>query len=119
MSELKPCPFCGGDNLDTGMAPNGAYGVSCRDCRMSADFDVESDKEAQEMWNQRLHTENERLEAECAKMREALEKAYQRIFVISEMVATGETTHAIAHTGYRAVAMGAKQALKEVGDGGV
>ena len=54
MSELKPCPFCGGNNLDEAYGDNldyADYWIECRDC----EFIVSKDTKAQTvtLWNTR------------------------------------------------------------------
>lgn len=62
MSELKPCPFCGGEaEMLTAESMNGGYlfGIMCNDCRSRGDvYDTEA--EAIEAWNTRYHSEFEK-----------------------------------------------------------
>ena len=55
MSELKPCPFCGGEaEILTAESMHGGYlsGIMCNDCRSRGDvYDTEA--EAIEAWNTR------------------------------------------------------------------
>ena len=55
MSELKPCPFCGGEaEMLTAESMNGGYlfGIMCNDCRSRGDvYDTEA--EAIAAWNTR------------------------------------------------------------------
>ena len=55
MSELLPCPFCGGEaEMLTAESMNGGYlfGIMCNDCRSRGDvYDTEA--EAVEAWNTR------------------------------------------------------------------
>ena len=50
MSELKPCPFCGGEAVLSIVAP--CYWVSCSDC-CAETHTLESEKEAIQAWNTR------------------------------------------------------------------
>lgn len=55
MTELKPCPFCGGEaEILTAESMNGGYlfGIMCNDCRSRGDvYDTEA--EAIAAWNTR------------------------------------------------------------------
>lgn len=52
MSELKPCPFCGGDQLDIGITGGATFWVECSSCgSCSASHDDEYD--ATTAWNNR------------------------------------------------------------------
>lgn len=67
MTELKPCPFCGGEaKLDIGEDwdvdmynepyPTACYSVVCKGCgTMNGYFETES--EATELWNRRVNNE--------------------------------------------------------------
>lgn len=76
-TELKPCPFCGGD----GGYANAGFGfiVKCRKCGSRIDVQ-NTTEEAAEAWNSRTPAENEltgkigKLEAENKRLREALER---------------------------------------------
>lgn len=50
MTELKPCPFCGGKNIR--LTCWGLYRCWCVDC-LSQTADCISEKEAIEAWNRR------------------------------------------------------------------
>lgn len=55
MSELKPCPFCGEEEIerDTEMCYGGMhYGVFCSNCGASTDL-YTSVERAEEAWNRR------------------------------------------------------------------
>ena len=55
--ELKPCPFCGGNNLSVeGIT---FYWVECTDCNASIAGN-ETKEEAVEAWNRRAYVEPER-----------------------------------------------------------
>ena len=58
MSELLPCPFCGGEaEILTAESMHGGYlsGIMCNDCRSRGDvYDTEA--EAIEAWNTRAET---------------------------------------------------------------
>lgn len=77
MSDLKPCPFCGGEaETLTAESMHGGYlfGIMCNDCRSRGDvYDTEA--EAIAAWNTR-HVET------CENMREKF--GYKRLFVCSE-----------------------------------
>ena len=50
MSELLPCPFCGGKAVHMGMWS--AQYVSCADCFVATAF-CETKREARDIWNRR------------------------------------------------------------------
>ncbi len=61
MTELKPCPFCGGipkmhmisqDFFDTGTYTTG-YSVFCQNCRCATEYEL-TQLEAIEAWNRRV-----------------------------------------------------------------
>lgn len=55
MTELKPCPFCGGEaEVLTAESMNGGYlfGIMCNDCRSRGDV-YNTEAEATEAWNTR------------------------------------------------------------------
>jgi len=55
MSELKPCPFCGGEaETLTAESMNGGYlfGIMCNDCRSRGDV-YDNEAEAISAWNSR------------------------------------------------------------------
>jgi len=74
MSELKPCPFCGGSDLE--ITPRKAHddndreyakAVHCRDCMTVGPHEVgigwcETDEEAVEAWNRRAPIAKEGVE---------------------------------------------------------
>ena len=64
MSELKPCPFCGGIPavVEDGYK---AIAVHCFNC--GADITAESEKKARAAWNRRAQTANEPLTIEQLK----------------------------------------------------
>lgn len=55
MTELKPCPFCGGEAY---VARNGYgydwYGCGCKRCRVQFRCDSDTEEEARELWNRRV-----------------------------------------------------------------
>ena len=56
-TELKPCPFCGGE-AEIDVSPHGHSVVSCKDvwCRGHADcWTHDNIKEAVEAWNRRAN----------------------------------------------------------------
>lgn len=60
MDELKPCPFCGGDNQVLFMAFfTEDWAVGCNDCSCQGPTTVESKEEAIEKWNDRKGTIND------------------------------------------------------------
>lgn len=67
LEALKPCPFCGGRDLDLMVAMRECY-WSCNDC--DADGPMCSEKEgATEKWNTRAALE-QKAEAEAMRIRE-------------------------------------------------
>lgn len=53
MSELKPCPFCGGKaEIITLMGVNAKY-IQCENCRISTEVSGE-EKILIELWNRRI-----------------------------------------------------------------
>lgn len=56
-TELKPCPFCGGEKLETYKADEEMYAVYCDGCNVSgpaySDPDSTQPHEAIELWNTR------------------------------------------------------------------
>ena len=64
MTELKPCPFCGSDEVGCwahyGKFPNGKtpHNVLCDDCGSTTDM-YPSAEEAIEAWNRRAYNELE------------------------------------------------------------
>jgi len=61
MSELKPCPFCGGEQAiktryigygSPGLGSHDEYRVVCKECRASSD-EYKSEAEAIAAWNRR------------------------------------------------------------------
>ena len=57
MSDLKPCPFCGGKpHMHHGGAGN--YYVSCLECKVTSDDGTE--ERATRIWNRRAETREER-----------------------------------------------------------
>lgn len=57
MTELKPCPFCGSDDVDLVNASldGDNWGVVCRDCDVWMDNRLEdmTKEQAIELWNRR------------------------------------------------------------------
>ena len=57
MSELKPCPFCGGkavmETFTTAFEKVPRYRVRCAGCRVSLDWEWWSAEEAKDAWNRR------------------------------------------------------------------
>ncbi|MBQ7220734.1 MAG: Lar family restriction alleviation protein [Synergistaceae bacterium] len=49
--ELKPCPFCGSEELSVVHAPNGCL-VRCRQCAVSTTL-CSTEQEASDLWNNR------------------------------------------------------------------
>ena len=69
MSELKPCPFCGGESLLRERYINGAantkhYIRECRHCKATFANWYRSIKKANEAWNRRAQPDNEPLTLE-------------------------------------------------------
>lgn len=58
MSELKPCPFCGGDAVVRPLTISRSFLVCCNDCPAGMVLPYDSEAEAIEAWNTR--TEKER-----------------------------------------------------------
>ena len=63
-NKLKPCPFCGGNNIviyDKSFNSGPYYDIFCRDCEASVRFADESETEegAVNMWNTRIAPESE------------------------------------------------------------
>ena len=74
MSELKPCPFCGGEALlreryIQGIANRKHYRRECRHCKATFADWYRSMKKADEAWNRRAQPANEPLvtRGECVK----------------------------------------------------
>ena len=66
MSELKPCPFCGGEALlreryIQGIANRKHYRRECRHCKATFADWYRSIKKADEAWNLRVQPANEPL----------------------------------------------------------
>lgn len=70
MEDLKPCPFCGNDKIESFPQGRttmfGVVGYRCIHCcaeigirlpSMMADVILEKKKEARDLWNTRKHTE--------------------------------------------------------------
>lgn len=66
MTELKPCPFCGGEATLEKLEPrlyrplcNGVYSIACYSCDLNFGYDLdyggtfETEEEAAEAWNRR------------------------------------------------------------------
>lgn len=57
MPELKPCPFCGGDNVGIGKCGNGHHFANCIDCLSATNHLTDGDRltevEAIAAWNTR------------------------------------------------------------------
>ena len=69
MSELKPCPFCGGEALlreryIQGIANRKHYRRECRHCKATFADWYRSMKKADEAWNRRVQPANETLTLE-------------------------------------------------------
>ena len=69
MTNLKPCPFCGGEAAmktryigygSIGLGEHDEYRVVCKECRSSSD-EYRSIAEAAAAWNRRAEPENEPL----------------------------------------------------------
>lgn len=56
MTELKPCPFCGGEHisLKRGLSANSHYAI-CSDCFAAGPMGTK--KDAVELWNRRVNNE--------------------------------------------------------------
>lgn len=59
MAELKPCPFCGGNNVGVWhefwyVAERDDYAVQCYDCHFGLSI-KHTEKEAIEAWNRRAN----------------------------------------------------------------
>ena len=54
MTELKPCPFCGGDNCKLKINDEIGVYVFCPDCGISAGEYANWEDEVIEMWNRRI-----------------------------------------------------------------
>lgn len=62
MLKLKPCPFCGGDDLI--LIVDGKYEhINCRDCGAGGSVAVRNElyekTDPYEYWNERVETEND------------------------------------------------------------
>lgn len=56
MTELKPCPFCGGTDIRiVGVGPDG-FSITCKDCNVWVDniFEDMTEEQAIELWNMRV-----------------------------------------------------------------
>ena len=56
MIELKPCPFCGSDNV--AMRGSTIFYIICMDCEASTNISYDR-QEAADKWNRRHPTEKE------------------------------------------------------------
>jgi Lar family restriction alleviation protein len=57
---LKPCPFCGGDNLYAGELANGDFTVECRTMECGCETRIwPSLGEAVAVWNRRVSSTSE------------------------------------------------------------
>lgn len=59
MSEikLKPCPFCGSEEIEIiGVGRDWEYTVKCNSCNAGTDYFINK-KEAKEAWNRRAYEE--------------------------------------------------------------
>ena len=58
LSKLKPCPFCGSEDVKEYLAKNGSYHISCTNTSCSAVcFAIGNNKEkAYVVWNKRGET---------------------------------------------------------------
>lgn len=57
MSDLKPCPFCGGEAYVAKRAIHGIlwwYGCGCKKCRVQYGCLCDTEEEAIEQWNRRV-----------------------------------------------------------------
>jgi Lar family restriction alleviation protein len=52
-NELKPCPFCGGDNIEILKIHGVRYGANCNDCDTLQDSNSKMGAEAIAAWNTR------------------------------------------------------------------
>ena len=100
MSELKPCPFCGGNAYECDYThPNGGdwYFVKCDVCDAKSD-EYHTQEVANNKWNTRpiedaLRAEVEQLKADNSRMREVLDEiinAYDGIIKKAKQALKGE-----------------------------
>tara|TARA_R110000782_G_scaffold218427_1_gene305794 strand:- start:21511 stop:21879 length:369 start_codon:yes stop_codon:yes gene_type:complete len=68
MTELKPCPFCGGKPYLANVAMVGCAYIVCTDCRMQSDDG--SQKRVIDLWNTRAEADT--LRAEVKRLRLAM-----------------------------------------------
>lgn len=85
--ELKPCPFCGSDNLDlsNGYDEDANWVIICKDCKAGGTFCAEKIK-AVSKWNTRTLPEDERVR-EIRKRLETLRFAKPRHWPCAQVVA--------------------------------
>ena len=69
MIELKPCPFCGNNNILWSLGWGMSHGVMCGTCGASFQH-RKSQKEAAEAWNRRTY-QPEEIESEFMRICEA------------------------------------------------
>lgn len=78
--KLKPCPFCGGEAILT-TTNYGSMIATCKDCFVDGGA-TGCSKTASDSWNARPYTE--KLEAENARLREALGRVGNKLVSFKE-----------------------------------
>lgn len=58
--ELKPCPFCGNENIESGVDISyGMHSFTCNRCKYTISFLWKKKEKCIEMWNRRVNDETD------------------------------------------------------------